>query len=61
MDDYTCPISMDLMADPVLAEDGHMYDLAFLQRWFATTTAPTVKSPKTNYPCHCPCRYYAIN
>ena len=50
MDDYTCPISMDLMADPVLAEDGHMYDLAFLQKWFATTTAATVKSPKTNEP-----------
>lgn len=50
MDDYTCPISMDLMADPVLAEDGHMYDLAFLLKWFATTTAATVKSPKTNEP-----------
>jgi U-box domain len=50
MDDYTCPISMDLMADPVLAEDGHMYDLAFLLKWFATTTASTVKSPKTNEP-----------
>ena len=50
MDDYTCPISMDLMVDPVLAEDGHMYDLAFLLKWFATTTAATVKSPKTNEP-----------
>ena len=50
MDDYTCPISMDLMVDPVLADDGHMYDLAFLLRWFATTTSATIKSPKTNEP-----------
>jgi hypothetical protein len=41
---YTCPISMELMVDPVMADDGHMYDLEFLVKWFAT------KSPKTNEP-----------
>ena len=47
---YTCPISMELMKDPVMADDGHMYDLEFLVKWFATTPASTVKSPKTNEP-----------
>jgi len=50
MDDYTCPISMDLMVDPVLADDGHMYDFQSLTKWFSTTTAPIIKSPKTNEP-----------
>lgn len=49
-DQYTCPISMELMKDPVMADDGHMYDLEFLVKWFATTPASTVKSPKTNEP-----------
>lgn len=47
---YTCPISMEYMVDPVMADDGHMYDLEYLLKWFATTGATTVKSPKTNEP-----------
>lgn len=47
-DEYTCPISMDLMVDPVMADDGHMYDLAYLLQWFSTNTGNTIKSPKTN-------------
>ena len=32
---YTCPISMELMKDPVMADDGHMYDLEFLVKYFS--------------------------
>eukprot|EP00730_Choanoeca_flexa_P003285 TRINITY_DN11354_c0_g1_i2.p1 TRINITY_DN11354_c0_g1~~TRINITY_DN11354_c0_g1_i2.p1 ORF type:complete len:534 (+),score=95.66 TRINITY_DN11354_c0_g1_i2:75-1676(+) len=29
----TCPISMELMADPVLAEDGHVYERDAITNW----------------------------
>ena len=37
-----CPISCDVMSEPVLADDGHVYDRSTLDSWFATgaTTSP---------------------
>ena len=37
-----CPISQEVMQEPVLAEDGNLYDRATLAQWFATgaTTSP---------------------
>lgn len=46
--EYICPISMDLMKDPVMADDGHMYDLTYILGWFGTAHGNTIKSPKTN-------------
>lgn len=34
-----CPISCDLMADPVIAEDGNTYDRASIQSWFGRGNA----------------------
>eukprot|EP00005_Dracoamoeba_jomungandri_P002437 CAMPEP_0174253550 /NCGR_PEP_ID=MMETSP0439-20130205/2918_1 /TAXON_ID=0 /ORGANISM="Stereomyxa ramosa, Strain Chinc5" /LENGTH=248 /DNA_ID=CAMNT_0015334633 /DNA_START=75 /DNA_END=821 /DNA_ORIENTATION=- len=39
-----CPISLELMTDPVLAEDGHTYDRASIEQWFTTHNT----SPLTN-------------
>ena len=41
---FLCPISMEIMKDPVLAGDGHTYDKASIQKWFETKST----SPITN-------------
>ncbi|CAG9335121.1 unnamed protein product [Blepharisma stoltei] len=33
-DDYCCPITGDLMEDPVVAPDGHSYERASITAWF---------------------------
>ena len=30
---FSCPVSMELMVDPVMVVTGHTYDRAFSQRW----------------------------
>ncbi|EOD05899.1 hypothetical protein EMIHUDRAFT_68858, partial [Emiliania huxleyi CCMP1516] len=32
-DEYTCPITHELMTDPVLATDGHTYERTAIERW----------------------------
>lgn len=34
--DLRCPITMDIMMDPVIAADGHSYERAAVERWFLT-------------------------
>ena len=42
-----CPISIDLLVDPVFAADGHTYSRAEIQAWLDTGKRT---SPKTNEP-----------
>jgi hypothetical protein len=42
--EYLCPITMDIMRDPVIAMDGHTYDRKAISSWLAKSQ----KSPKTN-------------
>ena len=50
MDDrYLCPITMELMHDPVLAADGFTYDRTSIESWFRFNPQDT-RSPKTNEP-----------
>ena len=42
--EYLCPITMDLMRDPVIAMDGHTYDRKAISSWLTKSQ----KSPKTN-------------
>ena len=42
-DEFVCPISQELMVDPVLASDGHAYERASIERWFEKR----LTSPKT--------------
>jgi serine/threonine protein kinase len=43
--EYLCPITGELMEDPVVAADGHTYERAAIEQWFATGRRT---SPKTN-------------
>jgi hypothetical protein len=55
LDDYTehiaphrelvCPITQELMRDPVVAEDGHTYERVAILRWFSVGRS---RSPVTN-------------
>ena len=49
-DALLCPISKRLMADPVLAEDGHTYDRGSISKWFSQprNAGSVCRSPMTN-------------
>ncbi|EOD05030.1 hypothetical protein EMIHUDRAFT_220523 [Emiliania huxleyi CCMP1516] len=39
--DFICPITTELMVDPVMAADGHAYERTAMERWLATkSTSP---------------------
>ena len=42
-DEFVCPISQELMLEPVLATDGHTYERQHIERWFEQR----LTSPKT--------------
>jgi Ran GTPase-activating protein (RanGAP) involved in mRNA processing and transport len=42
--EYFCPITQEIMEDPVMARDGHTYERASIQRWFSMGNQT---SPKT--------------
>ena len=46
-DHYVCPISQQIMTDPVLASDGHHYERRFIVDWI-NLKGVHATSPKTN-------------
>jgi hypothetical protein len=42
--EYLCPITHDLMTDPVVCADGHTYERAAIKRWLANA----IRSPMSN-------------
>ena len=48
-DDMICPISFEVMKDPVMAQDGHTYERVCIEEWFQTG-ARTCRD--TDYACH---------
>ena len=44
--EFECPITNDIMNDPVVASDGHSYERTAIQQWIARNPA----SPVTNEP-----------
>ena len=46
--EYLCPITGALPVEPVIAEDGELYDLGAITEWFERN--PVAKSPMTNLP-----------
>jgi len=46
-DEFICPISFELMNEPVIASDGYSYEKAAIQNWLITKGR---YSPKTNLP-----------
>jgi len=47
-DDLICSITHELPFNPVLAEDGRVYERAAIEKYFATKSSSMVKSPMTN-------------
>lgn len=45
---FLCPITLAFPVDPVIAEDGHMYDRSAITRW----TSMRQSSPMTGLPMH---------
>lgn len=44
-DDYLCPITQEIMRDPVTCSDGHNYEKSAIEEWFS---AGKHTSPMTN-------------
>ena len=44
-DDFFCPITTEIMIDPVSCSDGHSYERDAIENWFNTGN---ITSPKTN-------------
>jgi hypothetical protein len=39
LEELSCPISMQLMTDPVVADDGHTYERHAIEAWIKKCTA----------------------
>eukprot|EP00039_Didymoeca_costata_P029781 m.26357 g.26357 ORF g.26357 m.26357 type:complete len:705 (-) comp7788_c0_seq1:126-2240(-) len=53
--EHYCPITSDIMTDPVLALDGHTYERSAIESWFQrSNTSPLTNQeiPDTLIPCH---------
>ena len=46
----TCPITYELMTDPVTAADGQTYERHAILQWFEKKGSVTPTSPSTNEP-----------
>ena len=46
-DTFVCPITMEYVFSPVIAEDGRVYEEAALKEWMEKDESPTFKSPAT--------------
>ena len=55
-EELLCPISHEVMQDPVLAADGHAYERAHIEEWLARQhTSPLTGEPLPStqlLPCH---------
>jgi hypothetical protein len=45
--EYKCPVSQEIMVDPVVASDGNTYERYYFERWIS---GGKVVSPLTNLP-----------
>lgn len=51
-DDFRCPISLEIMSDPVILSSGHTFDRSSIQRWLDSghRTCPITKLPLPQHP-----------
>ncbi|KAL0442860.1 UNVERIFIED_CONTAM: U-box domain-containing protein 8 [Sesamum latifolium] len=51
-DDFKCPISLEIMSDPVILSSGHTFDRSSIQRWLDAghRTCPITKLPLPEPP-----------
>ncbi|CAH8345622.1 unnamed protein product [Eruca vesicaria subsp. sativa] len=50
--DFRCPISLEIMSDPVIIQSGHTFDRASIQKWIdsGNRTCPITKLPLSENP-----------
>ena len=49
LEEHRCPITLELLVDPVVAPDGRLYEREAITRWLDTTNRVVVgRSPATN-------------
>ena len=49
LEEHRCPMTLELMVDPVAAPDGRLYEREAITRWLDTTNRVVVgRSPATN-------------
>jgi hypothetical protein len=53
LEGLSCPISFQLMADPVVADDGHTYERPVIQQWIDKCTAGEPPSTGEMSPNSC--------
>ncbi|KAG4124074.1 hypothetical protein ERO13_D10G018300v2 [Gossypium hirsutum] len=55
-DDFSCPISLEIMSDPVILPSGHTFDRVSIQWWLDSghRTCPITKLPLPEHPCLIP-------
>ncbi len=49
-EDFNCPITCEVMIDPVITADGHTYERKAIEDWFSRQKNGTVTNPMTNEP-----------
>ncbi|PPD92300.1 hypothetical protein GOBAR_DD10768 [Gossypium barbadense] len=51
-DDFRCPISLEIMSDPVILPSGHTFDRVSIQRWLDSghRACPITKLPLPEHP-----------
>lgn len=52
---FRCPISMEIMSDPVYAADGHTYEKVEMERWLQTKTTSPLTNEVPSRPVPRPC------
>ena len=50
-DDFICPITTELMIDPVMAADGHAYERTAMERWLATKSTSPMTGEALEHIC----------
>ncbi|KAG5010515.1 hypothetical protein AAZX31_07G173600 [Glycine max] len=55
-DHFKCPISLEIMSDPVILSSGHTFDRSSIQRWLDAghRTCPITKLPLPDHPALIP-------
>ena len=47
-EEFVCPITQELPVDPVMAQDGRIYEKKAVEDWIASKRGQPLKSPVTN-------------
>ena len=49
-DELVCPITQELPMDPVMADDGRVYERQAMEEWLRSKAGQAIRSPVTNEP-----------